>query len=265
MTLPISVIMVTKNEAMNIEHSLPPLINAFAEVLVVDSKSDDDTVQKAKALGANTHHFKWNGQYPKKRQWCLDNLKLKHDWVLMIDADEIITDPFVEELKTMDMTADAYFIKSTMVWNGKPLKYGMPNNKLCLFKKSAFHFPVIDDLDLDGMGEIEGHYQPVPIGDGAIIGQINAPIQHHNRMDNWHDRHDNYATWEIAMNKRNAWPVDPIFKREFIKDSLRTSPLKPYLFFLYGYVIKLGFLDGKAGLDYALKRSLYYQRIVRAT
>lgn len=262
--IPVSVIMVTKNEEANIAHSLPPLVKAFDEVIVVDSKSTDKTAKLAKEMGATVKKFEWNGQYPKKRQWCLETLKLKHDWVFMIDADEIVTEAFIAELEQCDYTEDSYFIKSDMVWKGRHLKYGMKNNKLCLFKKSAFYYPVVDDLDFEGMGEVEGHYQPIPTGRTASIGQIKSPVIHHNHKDNWQARHDNYAAWEIAMNKRNAWPIDPVFNREMIKDTLRLSPMKPYLFFFYGYIVKAGFLDGREGLDYAIQRFRYNRRIVRA-
>lgn len=263
--IPVSVIMVTKNEEENIIHSLPPLIRSFDEVIVVDSHSEDQTATIAKEAGATVHAFDWNGQYPKKRQWCLDKLKTKHDWVLMLDADEIATDAFIEEVKALDFAADGYFVKSSLVWQGKPLKFGMKNNKLCLFKKSAFAFPVIDDLDLPGMGEMEGHYQPVPKQEGRRIGQIKSSIRHNSLKDDWQSRHDRYAEWEIAMNKRNAWPLDPVYYRELIKDLIRYAGIRPHLYFIWSYIILGGFLDGKEGLDYTLKRFSYNRHIVRVT
>ena len=144
--LPISVIMITKNEAVNIVHSLPPLVANFGEVHVVDSNSSDETVALATERGAKVHNFTWNGQYPKKKQWALDNIPLKHKWVFFVDADEIITDDFITALTAMDMSADGYFIASKMVWNGTTLNHGMINNKLALFKPAMFHFPIVNDL-----------------------------------------------------------------------------------------------------------------------
>ncbi len=255
--IPITAILCVRNESQNLPHSLPPLQKYFDEVLVVDSKSHDGTGKLA------THQFTWNGQYPKKRQWVLDNIPTKHDWVLMIDADEIVTDDFITELQSLDFSKDGYFISSQMVWKNKLLKHGQRNNKLCLFKKSVFHFPVIDDLDIAGMGEIEGHYQPVSIHN-ATIGQIKSPIIHHDRKGNWHDRHDKYVRWESEMNKRKAWPIDPIPWREFFKSKLRISYARPIAVFTYGYIFKFGFLDGRVGFDYALNRARYTWRIVRA-
>jgi glycosyltransferase involved in cell wall biosynthesis len=263
--IPISVIILTKNEAVNIQHSLPPLIQHFDDVHIVDSDSEDETTKIAEDMGATITPFTWNNQYPKKKQWALDNLPLKHDWVLMIDADEIITDNFMTELKTMDFDADGYFISSNMVWNDTPLKYGAKNNKLCLFKKSVFEYLPVDDLDLKGGWEVEGHYQPViRENQTATIDQIKSPITHHDRKGDWQARHGNYIQWERGMNARNAWPVDPVFKREFMKDMFRTSALRPYVHFAYGYIIKGGFLDGKNGFDFALKRFSYNRSVVKS-
>ena len=257
-------IVCVKNEGKNLPNSLPPLIKKFAEVIVVDSHSTDGTGKIATDLGVKVHQFSWNNQYPKKRQWVLDNLDLKHNWVFMCDADEIITDNFTRELSTIDWDADGYFVKSDMVWNGKRLKFGMKNNKLCLFKKSAFEYPVVDDLNIDGMGEIEGHYQPIATQDSVIIKDIKSPIIHDDKKGDWFNRHDQYTKWEIEMNAREVWPIDPIHHRELIKDAIRTSPLRPYIVFIYSYILKAGFMDGMAGFNYAMARSRYTYNIVHA-
>lgn len=261
--IPVSVIVTTKNEALNLPHSLPQLVRHCDEVIVVDSSHDDETRQIVRQCGAGYIGFTWNGKYPKKRQWCLDHLPLKHDYVLFIDADEIADDAFFDELSTLSWDCDGYFISSRMVWRGTLLNHGMRNNKLCLFRRGKFAFPVIDDLNMTGMGEIEGHYQPVPHdGMRAVIGQIKTPLVHHDRRDSWNFRHHNYAMWEAAMNKRGAWPVDPVPYREFLKRFLRRyALLRPAIIFVYAYILKRGFLDGRAGLDYALARAKYARLI----
>jgi|GEM_PF-4065314 len=258
---------------MNIhEHQAKEILKKYGAVVPNGffALSVEELVEKAKSLKTEKLvlkaqiHAGGRGKYPKKRQWCLENIKTKHDWVFMLDADEIVTDAFINELKRMSWKADGYFVKSDIVWKGKRLKYGMGNNKLCLFRRSVFHYPIVDDLDIGNLGEIEGHYQPVPTMPNMRIGQIYNPLIHYNKKNNWVERHDKYAEWEIGMNERNVWPLDPIFHRELVKDALRTARLRPYVFFIYGYILKGGFLHGKVGLDYALKRFSYNRRISRA-
>jgi glycosyltransferase involved in cell wall biosynthesis len=263
--IPISVIMTVKNEAINLIHSLPPAVKYFKEVIVVDSHSQDTTAEIAKKLGATILQFNWNGFYPKKRQWCLDNLYLKNDWILMLDADEIITEDFIKELQTIDFNAGGYFVRSQMVWKNKLLQYGLNNNKLCLFKRSCFSYPIVDDLSFGGMGEIEGHYQPIPKTKNIKISSIKSKILHHNYKKNWKEKHLNYYLWEVSMNKNKSWPKDPIAYRQFFKSILRQSYLRPVAVFIFGYFVKLGFLDGLEGFDYALKRTQYAYQIVHKT
>ena len=143
--IPVSVIVMTKNEEDNIPFSLPPLIQHFDQVFVVDSNSTDNTVQIARNAGATVVNFTWNGQYPKKKQWSINHLPLTHDWVFLCDADETITPNFIEECRNLDFSKDGYFVSSKMIWNGRQLNHGVRNNKLCLFHKNKFHHPVVDD------------------------------------------------------------------------------------------------------------------------
>lgn len=78
--IPVSVIVVTKNESSNMARCLLAL-DEFDEVVVVDSNSTDGTVQASKSFKARVENFTWNGIYPKKRQWILDNISLKHDYI----------------------------------------------------------------------------------------------------------------------------------------------------------------------------------------
>lgn len=215
--------------------------------------------------------FDWDGRYPKKRQWCLDRLSLKHDWVLFVHADEIVPPDLVGELAALDFAhcdAAGYFIKGRYVVDGQPLRYGLQNNKLCLFDRRHLEFPVVDDLDVPGMGEIEGHYQPVLKAghEDARIGQIQTPLLHYALDDQvlWRVRHAGYATWEAAMIARGAYPVDPVPGRERLKRLFRRLPpvIRGAIAFLDSYIVKAGFLDGAVGWRLAQSRWAYY-RIIR--
>jgi glycosyltransferase involved in cell wall biosynthesis len=262
--IPISVIVVTKNEEERIERCLSAL-SLFDEVWVLDSGSSDRTQEIAHAAGAKVHDFKWNGIYPKKRQWALGRLELKYDRILFVDADEIVTPQLCSEIAALDWRCAGYFIKGLYTFQGRLLQHGLCNNKLVLFDRKKVCFPVIDDLDIEGMGEMEGHYQPV-LKDGFAgekIGQLRAPMIHEAYEDAaaWEARHWRYARWECGMNAKGAWPQDPDPWRAVLKRLFRALPFRGALAFLQSYIFMLGFLDGPEGYAFAKTRQRYYRMI----
>lgn len=264
--IPVSVLVTTKNEENNIGRCLAAL-QAFAEIVVIDSNSNDQTQTIARAGGAQVVAYTWNGLYPKKRQWCLDHLDLLNDWIFFVDADEVIPEELIQEIRALfdQGTPDkaGFFVRGRYIWNGKMLNHGMVNNKIALLDRRRMFFPVIDDLDIEGMGEMEGHYQPVLKNPSDTLGQITAPLLHFAYEDSshWHARHMRYARWEAEMTHRKAWPQDPSWNRELAKVLLRRNVLRPYIMFLYSYVWKAGVLDGRAGLKFAYSRYLYCRMI----
>src|SRR5271157_5190970 len=94
---PVSVIVPVKNEAENLKRCLPALAWAD-EVFVVDSQSTDETQRVAERLGARVVQFHFNGRYPKKKNWALDSLPLRNEWVLIVDADEVVVPELAEEI-----------------------------------------------------------------------------------------------------------------------------------------------------------------------
>ena len=268
----VSAIVVTKNEEKRIAQCLEAL-SEFDEVVVVDSASDDKTCDIAREMGVRVEHFEWDVVYPKKRQWCLDHLKLKYDWVFFVDADEVVTSNVIDEIAVLfhsgELQEAGFFVRANYVWNEKMLRFGMCNNKLVLFDRRCIEFPVVDDLDLPGMGEIEGHYQPVLKEDYAAekIGQLKSKMLHKidNDMESWTARHLRYAQWEARMNARDAWPQDPVGWRECLKRIFRVMPCRDIAAFLHCYVLKFGFLDGGAGFYFACSRARYYKMISAAS
>ena len=267
--LPITALIVTKNEATQIAGCVQNLIPHFAQVLVVDSHSEDGSADLARHAGAQVRHFEWNGGYPKKRQWCLNNFKddIAHHWVFFIDADERVTREFINEIAQTSwaQTLQAgYWVTADYVLQGRRLKHGLKNKKLCLLHKDRMVFPVIDDLDVDGMGEVEGHYHPVvrPEYIGSPVGHISAPILHDamQGMDRWKARHIRYAQWQDAMDARKAWPDQGRGLRAIAKRIFRhlPKPARAAIAFAFSYIILQGFRDGSAGLSYATLRAWGY-------
>lgn len=268
--IPVSVVIVTKNESLNIINCLDQL-NRFDDVWVIDSASRDGTLELARSKNVQTVSYQWNGQYPKKRQWCLTNISLKYDWVFFVDADEIIPNDLITEIENRILSAPneaGFFIEGRYRIGGKILMHGMPNQKIALLHRAKMEFPIIDDLDIPGMGEIEGHYQPVlkPSYSDAVIGHLENHMIHDALNDakaerSWLFRHEKYARWEAGMNAKQSWPIDPIPWREKAKVFLRESYFRPEIVFLTGFVFQLGFLDGAQGLKMSKMRYAYLKKI----
>lgn len=258
--IPVTAIIVTRNEEEKIAACLEAL-QAFSQLIVVDSQSADKTRDIARASGAELACFTWNHAYPKKRQWSLDTLPIAHDFVFFVDADEIVTESLLEELRDLDFSCAGYFVPGQYVWKGRTLQYGLRNHKLALMDRRKMEFPVIDDLGAPGMGEIEGHYQPVfKPGQSGKLGALKEPLLH-DAQSGWEARHRRYAAWEKYMNRHDSWPRDPVFWREMAKRFLRNFPFRPALAFFHSYILKRGFLDGAAGFDFARSRREYYRMI----
>lgn len=259
----ISVIVVTKGEAANLPRCLRAL-EPFDDIVVVDSPTKDGSEAITQSLGARYVPFEWNGAYPKKRQWCLDHLPLKHDRVFFVDADEEVTSEICNEIAALDWNCAGYFVKGRYVVAGRVLRFGLCNDKLCLFDRRLMVFPVVDDLSIPGMGEIEGHYQPV-LKDSARdqkIGRLKEGVLHHAMDDGqrYAARHDGYAQWEHGMREKNLYPLEPVLMRRALKKLFSVMP-KSSTAFIHSYIIKAGFLDGKPGLCFALSRYDYYKNV----
>lgn len=265
--IPVSVLVVTRNAAGMLRECLNALTD-FAEVLVIDSNSTDGTKHIATECGVRIISYQWNGRYPKKRQWSLDTLDLAHKWVFFVDADEVLTSNLVNEIRILFLkepasNAAGYFINGQYVWNGKTLNFGLRSRKIALLHRQRMRFPEVDDLDCPGMGEIEGHYQPVPASPEYKISRLQSPLLHYGNRSpkEWQKRHEGYAAWESCMIKKHAWPQDPVAWRNVLKQLFRALPGRGPIAFLHSYVLKLGLLDGSAGYDFAKSRWRYYRMI----
>ena len=259
--IPLTVIVVTKNEEKNLTRCLASL-ERFDEVIVVDSQSTDTTADIARSFGVLVMPFVWSGAYPKKRQWCLDHLRLKHDRVFFVDADEEIPPGLCNEIAALDWSCAGYFVQGVYVVHGRALRFGLKNDKLCLFDRHKIHFPVVDDLDIPGMGEIEGHYQPV-LKDGVTepLGALRNSMLHYAMEDpaRHEGRHLEYARWKAGMDARRAYPSDPVKWRQQGKSLFSAMPGKSLMFFAYYYFVKLGILEYPHNVEIFRQKLRYYK------
>lgn len=263
-SIPITVVIPTKNEEVAISHCISS-VAAFDEIIVVDSNSTDATQSIAASLGARVVNYTWDGKYPKKKQWCLDTLAMSHEWVLFIDADETPSPGLIRELRDLCRTAglqkDAYDIRLDYWFMGRRLKHGHQVVKRALVRRGGTHFPPLSDLKAPGMGEQEGHYQPIPGPRG--VSPLAGTIIHSDPdpFNTWIARHNRYSDWEayLASNAEVAKEIRSL--RSEGGRRFANTPLKPLAFFIYSYILRLGFLDGTAGFNYAIAHAFYFWMI----
>ena len=263
--IPVSVIVMTRNEAANIAACLDS-VRDFSEVFVVDSASSDGTPELAAAAGARVVPFHWNGRYPKKKQWCLDTLPFRHDWVLYLDADERLTPEATAEIAALMAAGPAhagYWLEARMAFLGRRLRFGARNRKLALFDRRRGRYPECPDLDVGAMWEVEGHYQPRLEGSS---GRLRAVVHHEDAKPvfAWLERHNRYSDWEAALRadgRLTAMAAHEAPGRRLLKRLVDRAPARPLLAFLHCYLWRLGILDGAAGFHYAVARAFYYWQI----
>jgi glycosyltransferase involved in cell wall biosynthesis len=258
--LPVTVIVPVRNEARNLPRCLDSLAGV-GEVFVIDSASTDDTVTIAKSSNAKVVQFHYPGGWPKKRQWAMDTLPLAYDWVLLLDADEVLTPELAEELKEAlrDPHTDGYYIRLQSYFLGRRLRHSGGNLwKLSLFRKGLGRFECrLADQD-STMADMEIHEHVIVNG---ATRKLNHPLIHYNveSLSRYILKHNEYSNWEarVLLRSKDA-PQEmkaDLFgtqaqRRRWLKRNLYRLPGSPILLFLYRYIFRLGFLDGVPGLIY---------------
>jgi glycosyltransferase involved in cell wall biosynthesis len=262
--LPITVAIPIRNEERNLPECLSRL-GRFAQVVVIDSGSTDRSREIASASGAQWVDFRWDGRFPKKRNWYLRNHRVETPWVLFLDADEFVDDAFCDELaRTLPGTPHVGFWLNYDNWFlGRRLRHGDANRKLALFRVGAGEYERIEE-DRWSHLDMEIHEHPVLSGS---VGEIHARIDHRDDrgLEHWRRKHDEYSSWEAhrVMLLRNgqgpsAAELSPRQRRKYA--SLGKWWL-PSAYFVHMYVLKRGFLDGWPGFAYAWEKARYFRDI----
>lgn len=258
----VSVVIPVKNEEQNLPHCLP-LLQRYSEVVVVDSASTDTTREIVQSFGATLVDFKWDGAFPKKRNWVLRNIELKNEWVLFLDADEYVSDTFNDEVNRVVQNAvsDGFWITYHNHFMGKLLKHGDPMRKLALFRKSKGEYERIEE-DAWSHLDMEVHEHPIIEGE---IGKIEAPIEHRDYKDfsSYLRRHNEYSTWEAHryIAALHGKGFAGLTGRQRMKYRLLDSWMLGPIYFVGSYCFRLGFLDGKAGWMLAMNKMIYFFQI----
>jgi glycosyltransferase involved in cell wall biosynthesis len=266
--LKISVIVLTFNSELTIGKTLECAQRVSDDIHVVDSYSSDTTLEIAKSYGARIvqHPFV---HYGDQRNWAIDNLPFKHNWQLHLDADEFLSPALIgeiERLKTVSCDdVDGFYIPRLTRFLGRDIWHGghYPTWHLRLFRSGA------------GRCESRKYDQHFILNGRAR--RISAPMIDDNRMSlkEWTDRHNRWSDAEvqeilhpttegiIQAKLRGGTPMQ--VKRAMRKLFLRVPIfVRPVVFFLYRYVFRLGFLDGKAGLIYNVLQTFWYRFLIDA-
>lgn len=258
--LPITVIIPIKNEEANLFGCLQTLVD-FTEVIVVDSQSTDRSIAIAKEWGAKVLQFKWNGHFPKKRNWTLETYAFRTPWVLFLDADERVTPEFIRELRTVIWSSPhvGYWISYANHFQGRRLRFGVPQRKLALFRANAGRYERIDEISWSNL-DMEIHEHPLLNGS---VGRINARVEHYDykTLRDFIERHNSYSSWEASRYVAtilNRVPGPKLTFRQKVKYRLICFGVLPPAYFIYTYILMGGILDGWAGLHYAIRKAIYF-------
>ena len=264
-SVPVSVIILAHDESVNIGPCLESL-SAFDEVVVVDSGSTDGTLEILAArfpqVKVLQHPFEDFGQ---QRNWALDHARVRNQWVLFFDADERTTPALVDAIARAVAQLNGH--------DGFYLCYR--NFFLGRWIKRCTLFPTWQ-LRLLRVGKVryrkEGHGQR-EVMEGTA-GYIAEPYDHFGfskGINNWATRHNEYSTNEVELIRRLAgaearasevFTADPVRRRRALKRLAARVPLRPLARFAYLYVLRRGFLDGRAGLIFCMLRAAHEAHIV---
>jgi len=270
----VAVVILTYNESIHLPRALEHVRSFAKEVFVVDSFSTDNTVELAKAGGAMVLQHPFTN-YARQFEWALENAPITADWVMRLDADEIIESDLAEEIvsKLPELPTDVTGVNLNRktIFQGKFIRHGgrYPLTLLRIWRRGKGH---IEDRWMD---------EHMYLTDGRTV-TFKGGFADHNLLDLtfFTAKHNSYASREaldalsqklklfepqIALTGESTATQAKI--KRFFKESLYNRlpfEISATLYFLFRYVIQLGFLDGRAGFMYHVLQGFWYRYLVGA-
>lgn len=268
--LSLTVLILTFNESKHIQRCIKSVSDIANNIVVIDSYSVDDTVSLAKAAGARVLQNPWTN-HAIQFQWGLDNAEINTEWVMRIDADEYLETDHIEFKNQLGNLADSVtgaYVRRKIFFLGKWIKHGAiyPIQSLRVWRNNA--------------GRMENRWmdEHIVLTHGKSVSlDVDIVDDNKNSISWWIDKHNSYATKEmieILNQKYNFMPADDAVlqtgnslakTKRFIKDNLYNKlPLfaRPTLYFLYRYIFRLGFLDGRKGYAFHFMQAYWYRSLV---
>ncbi|MCI0467514.1 MAG: glycosyltransferase family 2 protein [Beijerinckiaceae bacterium] len=264
----LTAIVLTFNEDMHIERCVRSARQIAARVCIVDSFSTDRTREVAAALGAeiHTHAFK---NYADQFQWALETVGIESEWVLRLDADEYLDDALIADLLTrlpgLPTDVSGIAVRLKVIFQGRFLRFGgyYTTDLLRIFRRSA--------------GRMEQRWmdEHITLSHGRTIKLLGNLV--HDELKPFHfwvEKHNRYATRAMldfinldtplfeADRRMRAADNRQAHVRRLLKEKVyHRLPLysRAFLLFLYRYVLRLGFLDGRQGFIFHFNHSLWYR------
>lgn len=265
----LTAIILTKNEEKNLQECMDSVRNVAKRIVVVDSFSTDDTLKIAEANGADIYQHPFEN-YGKQFQWAMDHTGIDTTWIFRFDADERLTKDSAAELVrlcTENENTDVNGIIFTLevVFLGRKLKHGgtYPFKKLCIFKRGLAY---MEERSMD---------EQIVLTSGRAV-EMKCVSEHHDFRDLtfWINKHNWYATraakdyFDYAGKEDVYGELDfPSRVRRIVKRKIYyrlPMRLRCWLYFVYRYIFRLGFLDGKEGFFYAFFQAYWYRMLVDA-
>lgn len=253
----VSVVILTLNEELN----LPACLESLAwsdDVVVFDSFSSDSTVEIAERLGARVVQREFDS-YSSQRGAALSEVEYKHDWVLMVDADERwpkeLFEEMAEAIQSNEEVTLYHFLRKDMFmgrWLKRSSGYPTWAGRLMKIGSVTIEREINEEYHTDGgKGYLKGHFIHYPFNKGIAY---------------WFERHNRYSSMEavklrsetrVSMDWKGFFSRDPAVRRKSQKQLVYRLPGRPVIVFFGLYLLKGGFLDGKAGFNYSLMRAVY--------
>ena len=263
----VTIVILTKNEEINIVDCLNSVKGFASRVVVVDSGSEDNTVAIAKEMGADvyTHDFE---NYARQFNWALDNADITTKWTFRLDADERLTPALCKELEDLanehaNDDINGIVMESWLYFLGKKIRFGCHNKrKLMMFKTGIGR---IEDRKMD---------EHTILSEGKSVNAKNRFIHYDfKNMTHWINKMNWYATREMqdyfdfknganCEIEGNDKVTAKIRKKKFGLYYKFPMFFRCWLLFIYNYIFRLGFLDGKAGFIYNYMYHRWYRTLV---
>jgi glycosyltransferase involved in cell wall biosynthesis len=258
----VSVMIFTLNEAVHLPRCLDSL-RWCSDVIVIDSFSSDDTASICAARGVRFYQRAFDG-FGTQRNWALANAEPRHSWVLILDADERVPVPLSHELASIGAAdppdVGAYRVRRRFCMWGRWLKHSS------LYPSWVVRFVHKGRVRYENRGHAE-----TQVVQGATLELENDLIDENLKgIDEWFERQNRYSTndalFEFAAGSRehrwrDLWSADALARRAALKRLASAVPARGLVYFLYSYIWRGGFLDGRDGLVFCRMRAMYQSQV----